>query len=111
MSNNISSVLSLAKQQSSTLRHKHSDMFSSTQAQHVSVYLDSQDTYFHDLEALINLKVDDVAVLKVNTLKSPCLANIRIVDLKLNVYGPKEDEMYAMLPILVKNIRRGNTIL
>ena len=39
------------------------------------------------------------------------MPKICIVDLKLNVYGPKEDEVYSSLPLLVKNIRRGNTIL
>jgi hypothetical protein len=35
-----------------------------------------------------------------------------MIDLKLNVGGgPDEDGLYATLPILVKNIRRGNTIL
>jgi hypothetical protein len=32
-------------------------------------------------------------------------------DLKLNVYGPIEDQVYAAFPSLIKNIRRGNTIL
>lgn len=32
-------------------------------------------------------------------------------DLKLNVYGPVEDDVYAALPIMIKNVRRGNTLL
>jgi hypothetical protein len=36
---------------------------------------------------------------------------VHLVDLKLNVFGPIEDEVYSTIPILVKNIRRGNTIL
>ena len=34
-----------------------------------------------------------------------------MVDLKLNVVGPVEDEIYGLFPLLIKNIRRGNTIL
>jgi len=34
-----------------------------------------------------------------------------LVDLKLNVQGPAEDELYALFPMLVKNVRRGNTLL
>lgn len=34
-----------------------------------------------------------------------------IIDLKLNVNGPFEDELYASFPELKKNIRRGNTLL
>ena len=32
-------------------------------------------------------------------------------DLKLNVHGPVEDEIYATFPLLIKSIRRGNTVL
>lgn len=34
-----------------------------------------------------------------------------MVDLKLDVFGPKEDMYYGALPYLVKNIRRGNTLI
>ena len=34
-----------------------------------------------------------------------------MIDLKLQVSGPIEDSVYAMFPLLIKNIRRGNTIL
>ena len=37
--------------------------------------------------------------------------DIHLIDLKLNVFGPIEDEVYALFPLLIKNIRRGNTIL
>ena len=36
---------------------------------------------------------------------------ITIIDLKLEVSGPKEDEYYSTFPSLVKNVRRGNTFL
>ena len=34
-----------------------------------------------------------------------------LIDLKLNVQGPVEDNVYALFPLLIKNIRRGNTVL
>lgn len=36
---------------------------------------------------------------------------VDLVDLKLNVSGPAEDQVYSACPALIKNIRRGNTIL
>lgn len=40
------------------------------------------------------------------------LPDIHMIDLKLNVMGgPIEDETYALFPLLIKNIRRGNTVL
>lgn len=37
--------------------------------------------------------------------------DVEIIDLKLEVSGPKEDQYYSTFPSLVKNIRRGNTFL
>lgn len=40
------------------------------------------------------------------------LPDVHMIDLKLNVMGgPVEDETYAVFPLLIKNIRRGNTVL
>jgi hypothetical protein len=36
---------------------------------------------------------------------------LTIIDLKLNVNGPFEDEIYASFPFVIKNVRRGNTVL
>ena len=37
--------------------------------------------------------------------------SIQMLDLKLDVFGVFEDDWYSNLPILVKNVRRGNTII
>lgn len=34
-----------------------------------------------------------------------------MVDLKVDGAGPKEDQLYAAFPSLLRNIRRGNTFL
>lgn len=34
-----------------------------------------------------------------------------MIDLKINSFGPIEDTVYAAFPSLIKNVRRGNTIL
>jgi len=41
----------------------------------------------------------------------PFDSQITVGDLKLDVFGPKEDLYYSSLPSLVKNVRRGNTII
>ena len=38
-------------------------------------------------------------------------SNIELIDVKLDVYGPNEDMFYSTFPNLVKNVRRGNTII
>ena len=63
-----------------------------------------------DLRALTTLKVENTAIVKA-VANSSAMSGIHLVDLKLAVVGPVEDEVYAMFPILIKNIRRGNTIL
>ena len=63
-----------------------------------------------DLRALVTTKVEGVAIVKAVSNES-ALRDIHLVDLKLNVVGPVEDEVYAMFPLLIKNIRRGNTVL
>jgi hypothetical protein len=58
------------------------------------------------------LKIQGVKIVKsVVTEKEHNPLGITMIDLKLNVFGPIEDEVYATHPMLVKNIRRGNTIL
>mmetsp|Transcript_25955 Transcript_25955/g.39768 ORF Transcript_25955/g.39768 Transcript_25955/m.39768 type:complete len:133 (+) Transcript_25955:249-647(+) len=41
----------------------------------------------------------------------PVDPDIQVADLKLDVYGPKEDLYYSTFPSLIKNVRRGNTVL
>ena len=45
------------------------------------------------------------------TTSSPAMPNLQMIDLKLNCFGPIEDQIYAAFPVLIKNIRRGNTII
>jgi hypothetical protein len=49
----------------------------------------------------------------VKDVRAQCLfdQNIEIIDLKVDVHGPIEDHYYAVLPELLKNIRRGNTLI
>ena len=79
-------------------------------AQDVEVYLDGTVSLLGDLRGLTTLKVENSAIVK-SVVNSSAMQDIHLIDLKLNVQGPVEDEVYAMFPLLIKNIRRGNTVL
>lgn len=77
----------------------------------VKVYIEGQQSYVDKLDELVNLKIDDCSIVKSVENASQAINGLTICDLKLNVYGPGEDEVYAFFPNLVKNVRRGNTVL
>ena len=79
-------------------------------AEAVDVYLDGTVSLLGDLRALTTLKVEDTAIVK-GVNNESALADVSMIDLKLNVQGPIEDEVYALFPLLIKNIRRGNTVV
>lgn len=83
---------------------------SATKKEDVQVYLDSTENLLGDLRALPTLKVNGCSIVKHVTNPS-AVPGVTMVDLKLNVVGPVEDEIYGLFPLLIKNIRRGNTIL
>lgn len=41
----------------------------------------------------------------------PYMPNAFIIDIKLDVFGPSEDYYYTTLPFILKNIRRGITLV
>ena len=79
-------------------------------AKDVEVYLEGTASLLDDLRKLTSLKVNNNAIVKAQNNPS-ALDNVSMIDLKLNVQGPVEDNVYALFPLLIKNIRRGNTVL
>ncbi len=77
----------------------------------VTVYLEGQPRVYQDLAALVDFKIDGVKIVKTNENKSAAMPDVSMIDLKINIFGPYEDSVYAAFPVLVKNIRRGNTVL
>ena len=77
----------------------------------VPVYLDEVTDFTHDLPGLTKLAIKGVSIVKSNINQSEAMPHVTLIDLKLNVFGPVEDQVYAAFPLLIKNIRRGNTIL
>ena len=93
-------------------RAKTADQYKKAQSgKDVTVYLDGLPRVFEDLAALVDFKIDGVKVVKANENKSAAYPEVSIIDLKINVFGPFEDSVYAAFPVLIKNIRRGNTVL
>lgn len=77
----------------------------------VNVYIEGQPSLWNNLEELIIFKINGVSVLKANMQKSAAIPDVSMIDLKINIFGPIEDQVYSTFPSLIKNIRRGNTIL
>lgn len=78
----------------------------------ISVYID--DARFiprAEVHRLKDLPFAGINVVSAVYTDVPYDRSIKLVDLKLNVQGPKEDQYYGALPYLVKNIRRGNTLI
>lgn len=97
--------------------HKNAKMFELNEkgepanpAQPIVSYLDEAE-WIKFVPELIKLQFDGHKIVKDVCTECPWNKNIEIIDLKLDVFGPREDDYYSALPILTKNIRRGNTIL
>ena len=57
------------------------------------------------------MRVNGVSVIKQVEFKSPPMPYCSLIDLKMNGSGPFEDQLYAAFPSMIKNVRRGNTII
>lgn len=79
-------------------------------ASDINVYMDEAE-YITDIPELMKISFDDFKL--VRDVRSTCAfdKNIELIDLKLDVFGPQEDLYYSTLPTLVKNVRRGNTVI
>ena len=57
--------------------------------------------FAHDKEKIVKIKARE------------CVTDCKLYlnDLSLDIRGPKEDEAFAVDPVLAKNIRRGNTLI
>jgi hypothetical protein len=73
-------------------------------------YMDSAE-YVTDIPSLLKLKFEGHTLVRDVKSDCPFEGNIQIIDLKLDVFGPKEDFFYSTFPFLVLNVRRGNTII
>ena len=65
----------------------------------------------NEIHMLQDLPFSNICVVKSVRKPVPYDPSLELIDLKLDVMGPKEDKYYGALPYLVKNIRRGNTLI
>lgn len=94
------------------LRTKNANMFkTATKPEEVQVYLTGVPNLSSDPKSLATVKVNDVNLVKAVCTQSHAIPNMTVIDLKLNTNGPFEDEIYSSFPFIIKNIRRGNTVL
>ena len=76
----------------------------------VTVLLDIVE-YISDVKKLSELEKQKENIVKEKIKDCPFMSNIRIKDLSLCPRAQQEDEAFALDPMLLKNIRRGNTIV
>ena len=76
----------------------------------VKVFIEEAE-YLESADAIVQYCKDKPEMIKEKSRVCPYDPNINIKDIQLNTRGPQEDQAYGLDPFLVKNIRRGNTVL
>ena len=79
-------------------------------SENIVSYID-QAEHIKDPSKLQGLEFEGFRIVKDVCNSTPWNHNIEVIDLKLDVFGPREDDYYAASTSLVKNIRRGNSII
>lgn len=77
----------------------------------VTVFLD-EEPFISPVKSLYDLTTDEKSHTKAKD--RACMIDtgkIQTFDITLSVHGHLEDDAYSLSPFLVKNIRRGNTII
>ena len=81
-------------------------------ASKINVYLDNAKAVPRNrIHELKDLPFAGIGVVNAVEADVPYDSKLQLIDLKLDVFGPTEDKYYGALPYLVKNIRRGNTLI
>mmetsp|Transcript_18972 Transcript_18972/g.32412 ORF Transcript_18972/g.32412 Transcript_18972/m.32412 type:complete len:195 (+) Transcript_18972:68-652(+) len=104
------------------LKMEHKDMFdlsgalgadgriSEAKRKEIICFMDKAP-FVENVAELLTLDFLGFNIVKQNQMECPVDPSIQLIDLKLNVFGPQEDDFYAVEPKLIKNVRRGNTVL
>ena len=67
--------------------------------------------FISDVERLAKLDKEKSGLVKVKANECPIDMNLYIKDISIKGKGPKEDELFALDSDILKNVRRGNTII
>lgn len=93
-------------------QHPLKDMFKETaEPEKVLDFIAEAEFIAGDPKALIDLSMGEDSCIKQKERECMIDQNIKIIDFQLDARGPMEDQYYGLDPFLVKNVRRGNTIL
>jgi len=82
-----------------------------TKPEEVQVFIDEAEFVGGSAKALASIGEKKPKLIKDRTRECPYDNNIAIKDFQLDARGPIEDQAYSLDPFLVKNIRRGNSVL
>ncbi len=81
-----------------------------TTTSQVTVFWDNAKFVAGDAKTLYDQSIDEKTHIRAK--QRECIIDgISIIDITLDLHGPLEDQGYSLSPFLVKNVRRGNTIL
>ena len=67
--------------------------------------------YIENPSHLIMLEKEKKGSVKVKRNMCPVDNKIALLDISVKARGPKEDQFFALDPAMLKNVRRGNTII
>lgn len=95
----------ITKQQTSILKQWKE---ATTSEEVVSFFEEAE--YVDDIDRLARLARENILV-KEKSNEAGIDSSIVMKDLQVNARGPREDEAYTINPFILKNIRRGNTII
>lgn len=81
-----------------------------TAAENVTVFWDQAEFKAGDAKTLYDLSLEEGSHVRDKPRESK-IEGVEIIDITLDLHGHLEDQGYSLSPFLVKNVRRGNTIL
>ncbi len=67
--------------------------------------------YISDVDLLARIEEDQSKFVKVKERECPVDKKLTLHDIKMIPRAKKEDEAFSQNPFLLKNVRRGNTII
>lgn len=112
----ISKNLFYLEQQIQDLKQKHATQFATAQSESDVYATFDVAEYICDVNKLAELNKEMPDFVKIKEMDCPLKdlkgeGEIVLRDMVLNIRGPQEDEIFALDTFLMKNVRRGNTII
>eukprot|EP00347_Sterkiella_histriomuscorum_P020181 403338791 len=93
------------------MKQKHGAMFKKRDNPEDVIVLFDKIEYIYDVNKLNDLDISRKGLVSAKENECAYDHSIKLIDLKLKVRGPKEDEAFTYDGCLYKNLRRGNTLV